>query len=50
MLADLEEIGFVNAENEFVCPLHGWKFDLDSGQSINRKGECMKIREVVEKQ
>tara|TARA_R110002020_G_scaffold114402_8_gene263105 strand:- start:1670 stop:3223 length:1554 start_codon:yes stop_codon:yes gene_type:complete len=50
MLADLEEIGFVNAKNEFVCPLHGWKFDLDSGQSINRKGECVKIREVVEKQ
>ena len=48
MLADLEEIGFINHENNFVCPLHGWKFDLETGLSANGKNACLRIEEVKE--
>lgn len=45
MYADLEEIGFINENNEFVCPLHGWKFDIKTG-SCPRKKEKLKIKRI----
>ncbi len=45
MYADLEEIGYVDDEENFVCPLHGWKFDLDSGDCPGKK-EKLKIKRL----
>ena len=32
---DLKECGYLNEANELVCPLHGWKFSLDTGHCVN---------------
>jgi UDP-MurNAc hydroxylase len=46
MLANLEEIGFINEDDHLVCPLHGWKFDLETGRSVDKNNACVKIRKV----
>ena len=35
---DLKECGYVNDHNELVCPLHGWKFNLQNGKCTNQSG------------
>ena len=47
MLADLEEIGYIDKEENFVCPLHGWKFDLSTGKCLNNENACLKIEELT---
>ena len=47
MMADLEEIGYVDSENNLVCPLHGWKFNLDTGQCLNNKRVKIEIEEIT---
>ena len=47
MLADLEEIGYIDKEENFVCPLHGWKFDLSTGKCLNNENTCLKIEELT---
>jgi UDP-MurNAc hydroxylase len=42
MFANLEEVGYIDGDN-FVCPLHGWKFNLDSGHCENKKSFCLNI-------
>jgi len=42
MFADLEEVGYVNDSGKFVCPLHGWEFDLITGVCEGKK-EKLKI-------
>tara|TARA_R100000008_G_scaffold79191_1_gene60731 strand:- start:18 stop:650 length:633 start_codon:yes stop_codon:yes gene_type:complete len=32
---DLKECGYLNENNELVCPLHGWKFNLQNGHCVN---------------
>jgi nitrite reductase/ring-hydroxylating ferredoxin subunit len=32
---DLKECGYINEDNELVCPLHGWKFSLETGHCVN---------------
>jgi len=43
MYANLEEQGYVEGEY-FVCPLHGWKFNLENGKCNNKKHFCLKIK------
>ena len=45
MYADLEEIGYIDKQNNFVCPLHGWKFDIDSGICPGKK-QKLKIKRL----
>ena len=47
MMADLEEIGYVDENNNLVCPLHGWKFDLSTGDCLNNKKVKIKIEEIA---
>lgn len=47
MMADLEEIGYVDSDDNFVCPLHGWKFDLENGQCLNNKKVKIQIEEIT---
>ena len=42
MFANLEEVGYIDGDS-FVCPLHGWKFNLDSGHCENKKNFCLNI-------
>ena len=45
MFADLEKSGFIDDDDNFVCPLHGWKFNLGkNGECQNNKKFCLKIR------
>tara|TARA_R100000008_G_scaffold86882_1_gene82395 strand:- start:13694 stop:15235 length:1542 start_codon:yes stop_codon:yes gene_type:complete len=37
MLADLETTGFVDENDNLVCPLHNWKFNLKTGECKNSK-------------
>ena len=37
MLADLEMTGFIDKEENLVCPLHNWKFNLKTGECKNSK-------------
>jgi nitrite reductase/ring-hydroxylating ferredoxin subunit len=47
MFADLEGIGFINKDDKFVCPLHGWKFDLNNnGECFSNKTICLKIKYI----
>lgn len=36
---DLKECGYLNEDNELVCPLHGWKFNLENGKCTNQSGD-----------
>lgn len=45
MYADLEEIGYIDDEENFVCPLHGWKFNVNSGECPGKK-EKLKIKRL----
>jgi len=49
MYADLEQIGYVDEDRNFVCPLHGWKFNLESGECTDKKSYCIKVKKVKEK-
>ena len=42
-MADLEEVGFVDENDNFVCPLHGWKFSLKAGKCLSKANYCLKI-------
>ena len=37
-MVDLKKNGFINDNNELVCPLHAWRFDLGTGECINHSG------------
>lgn len=45
MYADLEEIGYIDDKNNFVCPLHGWKFDISTGGCPGKK-QKLKIKRI----
>ena len=47
MMADLEEIGYVDSDNNLVCPLHGWKFDLQTGQCLNNKNVKIQVEKIT---
>lgn len=44
MFADLEEAGYIDEDNNLVCPLHNWKFNLGDGSCVGRKDYCIKIQ------
>ena len=45
MFADLEKSGFIDDDDNLVCPLHGWKFNLGkNGECQNNKKFCLKIK------
>jgi len=46
MFANLEEVGYMDGSGNFICPLHGWKFNVDTGECVNKKNYCLKIRKV----
>ncbi len=41
--ADLEAFGEIDGD-EFVCTLHGWRFDLDTGRCLTHAGHPLRIR------
>ena len=41
--ADLEAFGEIDGD-EFVCTLHGWRFDLDTGTCKTSAGHPLRIR------
>lgn len=51
MFANLEGIGFIDKNDNFVCPLHGWKFSLNkNGECTSNKDFCLKIKHLEEQQ
>tara|TARA_R100000664_G_C2759098_1_gene148531 strand:- start:1820 stop:3367 length:1548 start_codon:yes stop_codon:yes gene_type:complete len=42
MYADLEKEGYIDGEH-FVCPLHGWRFNLKDGKCEDKKHFCLNI-------
>lgn len=46
MYANLEEIGYIDEEKNMVCPLHGWKFNIETGKCLDKEDYCIKIKEV----
>tara|TARA_R110002012_G_C11672212_1_gene613180 strand:+ start:4129 stop:5661 length:1533 start_codon:yes stop_codon:yes gene_type:complete len=42
MFANLEEVGQLEGD-KLVCPLHGWKFDLKTGNCLNKEGYKLKV-------
>jgi len=43
--ADLEVFGEID-ECEFVCTLHGWRFDLETGRCLTASGQPLRIKHV----
>jgi len=43
--ADLEAFGEIDG-CEFVCTLHGWRFDLESGQCLTASDLPLRIKHV----
>jgi UDP-MurNAc hydroxylase len=41
--ADLEAFGEIDG-CEFVCTLHGWRFDIESGACLTSAGHPLRIR------
>jgi UDP-MurNAc hydroxylase len=41
--ADLEAFGEIDGD-EFVCTLHGWRFDLETGRCHTSEGHPLRIR------
>jgi len=41
--ADLGAFGEIDGD-EFVCTLHGWRFDLESGRCLTSDGHPLRIR------
>ena len=41
---DLEECGVIEG-NILTCPLHNWKFDMDTGKCITSDKYCLSIEE-----
>jgi nitrite reductase (NADH) small subunit len=35
------------SQGAVTCPLHGWSFDLETGQRRDRPGECVSVYEVM---
>ena len=51
MFANLDGIGFIDEDDNFVCPLHGWKFSLsNNGECITNPNFCLKIKYLEEQQ
>ena len=38
-MVDLKKNGFINEDNELVCPLHAWRFSLQTGECVNHSGQ-----------
>ena len=45
MFADLEQAGYVDEDDNLVCPLHNWKFNIKTGECVDKKDYCIKIQE-----
>jgi UDP-MurNAc hydroxylase len=45
MFADLEKCGYIDKEENFVCPLHGWRFDMKTGECLSNRNCSLKIEE-----
>jgi len=43
MHANLEKVGYIDGEH-FICPLHGWKFNLKNGKCKDKKHFCLNIK------
>ena len=41
--------GIVNSSNEIVCPLHTYRFDLNSGEEADKRCSSLKFIHVFEK-
>mgnify|MGYP003112357921 CR=1 FL=1 len=46
MLADLESMGFVDENDNLVCPLHNWKFNLETGECKNSSKRMLCVKEL----
>jgi UDP-MurNAc hydroxylase len=44
--ADLEAFGEIDGA-EFVCTLHGWRFDLETGRCLTHAGHPLRIRRAA---
>ena len=42
---DLEECGVIEG-NTMICPLHNWKFNMDTGECITSDKYCLSVEEV----
>jgi nitrite reductase/ring-hydroxylating ferredoxin subunit len=40
---------FDESEMHFVCPWHGWEYDIKTGQSIGDRRQVLRKYEVVER-
>ena len=40
---------FDESETHFVCPWHGWEYDIKTGQSIGDRRQFLRKYEVVER-
>ncbi len=45
--ADLSE-AFLDKKQNIICPVHGYRFSLDTGRDTNDEGYFLKIYEVKE--
>ena len=43
--ADLKVFGEIE-EGHLVCTLHGWRFDLDTGECLSAKNQSIRIRKA----
>ena len=42
--ADLAVFGVLEGECTMVCSLHGWRFDLDTGECLTAHDRTLKVR------
>jgi len=48
MGADLSKIGHCTKDNHIVCGLHGWKFDLQTGDCTNITNQSIEVEQISE--
>jgi UDP-MurNAc hydroxylase len=46
MLADLQRSGYINEQGNLVCALHGWEFQLESGNCLNNHKCSLGVKEL----
>ncbi|MCH5599552.1 Rieske (2Fe-2S) protein [Niabella ginsengisoli] len=42
--------GYVNVQNQIVCPLHRYKFNLENGRNVSGEGYFLKTYPVEERE
>ena len=43
-------LGFLDKKENIICPLHGYRFSLNSGKDIDGEGYFLKIYKIEQKQ